>query len=66
MFRMEIETSNAAFSEDPREEIAAILADVAERVGEGLGYTGGADALTGIICDVNGNRVGTWQYMPED
>ncbi len=65
MFRLEIETGDAAFEENEaaQREIARILREVAESV---EGWSGYASAeYSGRIKDVNGNTVGTWQYTPE-
>jgi hypothetical protein len=64
MFRMEIATDNAAFVDAPGEELASILADLAEDIHEGLGYAPDGH-LSGILRDTNGNNVGTWQYTAE-
>lgn len=64
MFRIEIETSNAAFIEHPGEELARILFDVAEQAREALGYAPDAD-LSKTLRDANGVTVGRWQYTPE-
>lgn len=50
MFRLEIETDNAAFEEDPSAEVARILAVAAVRIKGG--YTAGE------LRDINGNFVG--------
>ena len=53
MFYLNIETDNAAFTDDaPEAEIARILRRIAERVERG--------EQSGDIMDVNGNRVGAW------
>lgn len=54
MFRIEIDTGNAAFEDVPGYEVARILRDLAERL---------TDASTGegAVMDVNGNEVGTWE-----
>jgi len=53
MFRLQIETGNAAFHEDGAGEISRILENVAERVKNG--------DHTGIVRDVNGNTVGSFE-----
>lgn len=51
MFKLEIETGNAAFGDDRPEEIARILRDVAKRlVNDRYPY--------GDLRDINGNKVG--------
>jgi hypothetical protein len=52
MFRVEVNTENAAFDDHPEMELARILRDLADRV-----------QLNGLqgsypIFDVNGNRIG--------
>lgn len=61
MFRLEIETSNAAFEDTPNEEIAGILEGVARALHRGL-----LSEASGHLKDTNGNTVGMWQYTPED
>lgn len=59
-FTLTIETGNAAFGEDEYErdvEIARILRTLAERFDDGV-----ADLTQGAVRDVNGNRVGEWNY----
>lgn len=56
MFKLEIDTGNAAFDDDnggAGAEIARILRKLADRV-ESDGY------MSGTVSDINGNRVGTW------
>jgi len=62
MFRIEIETSNAAFVEQPGAELGAILEALATRVREDLGSENEAH---GQLRDTNGNTVGMWDYTPE-
>lgn len=55
MFKLEIETGNAAFDDTPASELARILRDLAgELECEGIPRRG--DSFT--LRDVNGNRVG--------
>lgn len=60
MFRLTINTDNAAFSEDMRVELARILHTIALNVER--------DALrTDVpVRDVNGNKVGTWSWSVND
>lgn len=61
MFKLEIDTGNAAFDEDnggAGEEIARILKAVADKVADG--YT------EGPCTDFNGNRVGRWYLSERD
>lgn len=51
-FKLEIETDNAAFEEDPAPELRRLLFVVAEHV-----HAGRKD---GKVQDVNGNTVGAW------
>ena len=51
-FTMTIDSSNAAFEDEPGEELAGILRIVAAKVAEG--YT------SGPLYDTNGNRVGSF------
>lgn len=56
------ETSNAAFDEDSRDEIVRILNGIEERV-----YLG---HKSGVIRDINGNRIGRFcigkQLLPTE
>ena len=67
MFKLKIETDNAAFDDENegRDEIARILRDVAERLGPGvlvgvIGGTTGGVTTGGVLHDTNGNRVGNF------
>lgn len=64
-FTLEIESDGAALSEEGRgHELARILHAVADRVAESA-EAGEADS--GILRDVNGNRVGWWELEePEE
>ena len=54
MFKIEIETGNAAFDYgDKGHEIARILRDIADKVENG--------AESGVARDINGNKVGTFE-----
>lgn len=53
MFKLSIETANAAFEPDKQTEIARILRDIADRL-EGDGH------LHGSCYDYNGNVVGDY------
>ncbi|MFA5436896.1 MAG: hypothetical protein WC372_12730 [Candidatus Neomarinimicrobiota bacterium] len=57
MFKIEIETGNAAFEDDRNMELARILRQIAERL------ENGEDA--GRVLDINGNKVGSFE-MEED
>lgn len=63
LFRLEIETGNAAFGEDTGAEIERILSDLAVQIGEDLNPSRGA---RGTLRDINGNTVGTWRYTPDE
>lgn len=55
MFKLEFSTDNAAFADNPGEEIDRILRDLDIGV---LAFPG--CNLSGRIRDVNGNTVGSW------
>lgn len=57
-FNLSIESGNAAIVEDPALAIADILSDVKRTLSDG--YT------SGMVTDVNGNRVGTWKLDQTD
>lgn len=55
--KIEIKTDNAAFEDCPGMEIASILNQVIESLGDGVINTGdGAN-----LFDSNGNTVGSWE-----
>ena len=58
MFKLEIETTNAAFDPYPSDEVAYILEIAAISVREGRG--------SGSLLDYNGNKVGYFKFTPED
>ena len=53
MFKIEIETGNAAFEDDRNMELARILRQIAERLENGEN--------TGWVRDINGNKVGKFE-----
>ena len=61
MFKLEFSTENDAFTVDPRDEIANILRDIADRVD---GLTPGRSVDHAPVRDTNGNRIGSWSYYP--
>lgn len=63
-FKVEFETSNAAFEEDINGEISRILADLADQFQDNGGLPVGPGIETGKLWDVNGNMVGKWTYRP--
>lgn len=58
MFKLEIETGNAAFDDAPLLEVARILRKLADEAEQ----SDGADHGGGVIRDANGNRVGKWSF----
>jgi hypothetical protein len=58
MFSLKINTDNSAF-EHPEQEIARLLRQIADRLEH--------STRTGVIRDINGNRVGDYAYIaPEE
>ncbi len=55
MFRLEIETDNAAFEDNYREEVARILEDTARKLRDGR--------EGGYCYDINGNRIGEFDTI---
>ena len=53
MFTLKFNTTNAAFSEYPEDEITRILRGVIEKVRGGF--------ASGTIMDINGNTIGEWK-----
>jgi hypothetical protein len=57
MFKLEFSTDNAAFADNPGEEIERILHDVAAKA-HTVAFPGGHASCR--IFDSNGNGVGSW------
>ena len=53
-FTMTVESANAAFEDEPDEEMARILRIVAEKIDDGY--------MAGPLLDRNGNTVGHFSY----
>ena len=51
--KIEFKTSNAAFDEYGFEEVKRILEDISNKVE--YGHT------SGVIMDINGNKIGEWE-----
>jgi hypothetical protein len=67
MFTLKIETSNAAFADDPCGEVARILRELALDLEVGLLNEERLEAGLldeGSVRDLNGNKVGTWRVTP--
>ena len=58
MFKLEIETTNAAFEDDLNYEVARLLGEAAHSID--MGY------LSGSLRDIDGNRVGRFEFIPGD
>jgi hypothetical protein len=76
LFKLQIETGNAAFQDNPGQEIARILREVADQI-EGHGprtslcpawFNNGQEQgwQTAHVLDGNGNRVGHHSHKPAD
>jgi hypothetical protein len=64
IFRILIDVENAAFSGDPRDEIARILDDLTCRLQAEPGFAIGEELRNGIpLRDINGNTVGRAQLL---
>ncbi len=58
-FRLDItDMDDAAMDENPREEVARILRETADKVENGTDY--------GNLRDINGNNVGHWDLVERD
>lgn len=57
MLRVRIDTDNDAFAGAGEQEVARLLRVVARRVEEGH--------MDGVICDINGNRCGSFDLRLE-
>jgi hypothetical protein len=55
---IEIESGDAAFTDDPRGETVRALRRVADRIESG--------AMDGLIFDTNGNKAGAWDFTAAD
>jgi hypothetical protein len=51
--KIEFKTGNAAFEGEDNYEVVRILRDIADQVERGCSL--------GIIIDINGNKVGSWE-----
>jgi hypothetical protein len=60
MFKLEIETDNAAFEDDLGGEVARILRDAADTVEYSLSPQ--PDKANYKVMDINGNTCGSWEY----
>ena len=60
MFALKIKTENAAFENDHQGE-GLELARILRRLADKVENIGGSDDH-GVLMDVNGNRVGEWEY----
>lgn len=56
-FSADFQSGNAAFGENPAEEMARILRDIAERIEQGQ--------ENGKARDINGNSIGSWWFITE-
>ena len=53
-FQLTIECDNAAFEDEPTEELARILKGISEHVGRGN--------TENVVFDINGNNVGSYCF----
>lgn len=58
MFKLKIETDNAAFTDSPKAEIARILRETADKLESGV--------FVNKLRDYNGNTVGSVDYEVDD
>ncbi len=58
MFKLEIETENAAFEDSG--EVPRILRELASRLESHAYMTRGEGGGVGVVADLNGNTVGHW------
>ena len=56
-FTVSIESSNAAFEDEPAEEVVRILRHVADQIRDGY--------VVGAVIDSNGNSVGVFEFDAE-
>lgn len=57
MMKLKFSTVNASFEASELGETARILRDIADKITQGR--------RDGSVMDLNGNRIGTWEYTPE-
>jgi len=58
MFTLSFDTKDEFFEDKPEDEIERILDIVKVKVAGGIG--------SGVVRDINGNRIGTWEYQLDD
>ena len=58
MFRLSVDTGNAAFDDDYRNEVARILRAAADAIDASA-------SQSSILRDINGNAVGAWNFNEE-
>ena len=61
MFTLTIESDYHAFEVNPCQEIARILRELADGIGDESWQ--GRRTQSGMLRDMKGNRVGAWQYQ---
>ena len=63
-FKLEIVCDNAAFEDDPRQEVSRILSDVAADMPD-HGLNGAVTGFAVNVRDINGNTVGEYSFSDE-
>jgi len=64
MFRLTIQTDNAAFCEDDGTPVHAACGAEVARILRAVAEHAEAGGCEGRCIDVNGNTVGEWEMMP--
>ena len=62
VFRVVIDTDNAAFEDAHGHEVARILHEIAD----GVDSVEWRPPAGGVFHDINGNTVGSWSWLSED
>jgi hypothetical protein len=57
MLAIKFKTENEAFRDNETEETVRILRDIAKKIESGR--------VDGAVMDLNGNKIGTWDYCEE-
>jgi hypothetical protein len=60
-FTVTMQLDDAAATEDRNAEVARILAELSAFIGRKVCYLDAVNE-TGALRDVNGNRIGAWEY----
>lgn len=57
MLAINFSTSNVSFENQGTSEVVRILREIIKKIENGR--------VDGVVMDLNGNKIGTWDYSPE-